>query len=206
MRIGILGTGTLATALGTAWARAGHEITIAGRSREKAAALARQIPSATATDPRSAVQDRDAVLLAVLWPGVSDMLGLAGAQDGTLRGIPLIDPTNAVEHGIGVLLTPPGTSAAEQIAALAPGAQVVKAFHLFAADEWLKDRSDATVALCGDEPAAVDLVGRLVKDVGAIPALLGPLARARQAEEVAGYVIGLAFAGVDPRSAVPQVG
>lgn len=206
MRIGILGTGTLATALGTAWARAGHEIAIAGRSREKAEALAWQIPSATAADPRSAVRDRDAVLLAVLWPGVPEMLRLAGAPDGTLRGTTLIDPTNAVEHGVGVLLTAPGTSSAEQITALAPGANVVKAFHLFAADEWLKGRSDATVALCGDDPTATELVGRLVKDVGATPALLGPLARARQVEEVAGFVIGLAFAGVDPRSAVPQVG
>ncbi|MGV9573550.1 NAD(P)-binding domain-containing protein, partial [Streptomyces nigra] len=40
MRIGILGTGTLATALATGWARAGHEVAIAGRSRAKAERIA----------------------------------------------------------------------------------------------------------------------------------------------------------------------
>lgn len=37
------------------------------------------------------------------------------------------------------------------------------------------------------------------------PAVLGALDRVRQLEEVAGFVIGLSFAGFDPRSAVPGV-
>jgi hypothetical protein len=40
---------------------------------------------------------------------------------------------------------------------------------------------------------------------GALPAVLGPLARAGQLEEVAGFVLGVAFAGVDPVDAVPGV-
>jgi hypothetical protein len=35
--------------------------------------------------------------------------------------------------------------------------------------------------------------------------VLGTLDRARQLEEVAGFVIGLAFAGTDPNSAIPRV-
>jgi hypothetical protein len=35
--------------------------------------------------------------------------------------------------------------------------------------------------------------------------VLGTLDRVRQLEEVAGFVIGLAFAGVDPQSAIPAV-
>ncbi|MFB8757767.1 hypothetical protein [Streptomyces nigra] len=41
--------------------------------------------------------------------------------------------------------------------------------------------------------------------MGGTPATLGTLDRVRQLEEVAGFVIGLAFAGVDPDSAVPVV-
>ena len=63
----------------------------------------------------------------------------------------------------------------------------------------------ATVAMCGDDPAALRTVGQLVRDVGGVPAVLGSLDRARQLEEVAGFVIGLAFAGADPRFAVPSV-
>ncbi|MEU6544956.1 NAD(P)-binding domain-containing protein [Streptomyces sp. NPDC046859] len=210
MRIGILGTGMLATALATGWARAGHEVAVAGRSRAKAERVARQTGDAVeAVAPREAVGGRDAVLLAVTWGGIEDMLRLAGAPEGALDGTPLIDPTNAVAHGVGALLVGPGESAAGRIARLAPGARVVKAFHLFPPDRWAASPASAkapvTVAMCGDDPAALKTVGDLVRDVGGIPATLGTLDRVRQLEEVAGFVIGLAFAGVDPNSAVPVV-
>lgn len=208
MRIGILGTGTLAKALGTGWADAGHDLVIGGRSPAKAEALAARLGSARAGTPRDAVTDRDVVLLAVLWEGVEDILRSAGAADGTLAGTTLIDPTNAVEHGVGELLVASGTSGAQQVAALAPGANVVKAFHLFPAEQWVRSvpAADAvTVAMCGDDQAALSCAGELVRDVGGVPAVLGPLSRARQLEEVAGFTIGLAFAGVDPGSAIPHI-
>ncbi|MFD6286921.1 NADPH-dependent F420 reductase [Streptomyces sp. NPDC060205] len=219
MRIGILGTGTLAAALGEGWIRAGNEVWIGGRSQAKADKLAERLgrlgsrgrpgQAAFAVTPREAVTDRDAVLLAVSWDGVGDMLGLAGAADGLLAGTPLIDPTNAVAHGVGDLLTERGESMAMRIAGLAPGAHVVKAFHLFPAGLWTGPAADgrprATVAMCGDDPAALRVVGELVSDVGGAPATLGTLGRVRQLEEVAGFVIGLAFAGVDPNSAIPKV-
>lgn len=206
MRIGILGTGTLAGALGAAWVRAGHEVLVGGRSHDRAAAAAARMGGgARAVSPAEAVAGRDVVLVAVAWEGLPDILRAAGAADGALAGTPVIDPTNAVEHGVGVLLPADGRAAAEHLADRAPGAHVVKAFHLFAADQWEAGREPVTVPLAGDDPAALDAVGRLVRDAGAHPVVLGPLARARQLEEVAGFVIGLAFSGTDPRSAVPHV-
>ncbi|MFB9906971.1 NADPH-dependent F420 reductase [Allokutzneria oryzae] len=204
MRIGILGTGTVAGALAESWSRKGHDVEVGGRSAAKAQALAKKV-GVRAAPPREVVRDKDAVLLAVLWDGVEDVLRSAGAAEGSLSGTPLIDPTNAVEHGVGVLLT--STSAAERIAELAPGAHVVKAFHMFAADQWGKEDADpVTVAMCGDDADALRVVGELVRDAGGAPAVLGPLNRARQLEEAAGFVIGLAFSGFDPNSAVPRVG
>jgi hypothetical protein len=102
MRIGILGTGTLAGALGTSWARAGHDLVVGGRSRLKAQELAERLGGAArAGTPREAVTGRDAVLLAVLCEGAQDILASAGAAEGALDGTPLIDPTNDVEHGVG---------------------------------------------------------------------------------------------------------
>ncbi len=208
MRIGILGTGTLAAALGEGWAHAGHELVVGGRSPVKARELAGRLGGGVrAVTPREAVTGRDAVLLAVSWDGVEDMLRSAGASEGLLAGTPLIDPTNAVEHGVGVLLPEGGDSMARRIARLAVGAQVVKAFHLFPAGQWTPRSGAApvTVAMCGDDPAALSVVGGLVRDVGGVPAVLGSLDRVRQLEEVAGFVIGLAFAGFDPGQAVPRV-
>ncbi|MER5185003.1 NAD(P)-binding domain-containing protein [Streptomyces sp. NPDC002896] len=210
MRIGILGTGTLAAALGEGWARAGHEVVIGGRSQAKAEELADRLgPGVLAVAPREAVIRRDAVLLAVSWDGVEEMLGSVGASGGSLEGTALIDPTNAVAHGVGFLLTEHGESMAKRIAGQAPGAHVVKAFHLFPAAQWTTapggGAARVTVAMCGDDLGALSVVSELVRDVGGTPAVLGSLDRVRQPEEVAGFVIGLAFAGFDPSSAVPRV-
>ncbi|MGW0659644.1 NADPH-dependent F420 reductase [Streptodolium elevatio] len=211
MRIGILGTGTLATALGEGWAGAGHEVVIGGRSAAKAEKAADRLGrTARAAAPRDVVAGADAVLLAVSWDGAEEMLRTAGAGDGSLRGTALVDPTNAVRHGVGVLLTEPGEAMAHRIARAAPGAHVVKAFHLFPAAQWTRARGvgepPATVPMCGDDPEALRVVGELVRAVGGSPAVLGPLDRVRQLEEVAGFTIGLAFAGVDPNSAIPRLG
>jgi len=205
MRIGVLGTGALARALGTGWVRAGHEVAVAGRSPDRARALAAALgPAAHAVDPRTAVTGRDAVLLAVAWDGAEQMLRAAGAPDGTLAGTPLIDPANAVEHGVGVLLTGTG-SMAGRVAALAPGAHVVKAFHLFPAGQWTRTGAGpVTVPMCGDDPAALATTGALARAVGGEPVVLGGLERARQLEEVAGFVIALTFAGHDPNAAIPR--
>jgi predicted dinucleotide-binding enzyme len=205
VRIGILGTGTLAAGLGAGWSRAGHEVVVAGRSAGKARALADRLGTGVrAATPAEAVAGAGAVLLAVAWEGVEDILRLAVP----LAGAVLIDPTNPVEHGVGVVRVAGGGSAAERIAELTPGARVVKAFHLFPADRWTDPPAGeppVTVAMCGDDPDALRVAGELVRAVGAVPAVLGPLHRARQLEEVAGFVIGLAFAGVDPNAAIPRV-
>jgi predicted dinucleotide-binding enzyme len=142
--------------------------------------------------------DADAVLLAVSWAGATETLRAAGPLDG----LPLIDPTNAVEHGVGVLHASP----AAHIAAQVPGAHGVKAFHLFPAGLWAQPGTGkGSVVMCGDDERALHLVGTLITDVGGTPAVLGGLDRVRQLEEVAGFVIGLAFAGIDPRSAIPSI-
>jgi predicted dinucleotide-binding enzyme len=205
MRIGILGTGTLATAVATGWTRAGHDISIGGRSPERAE-VAAKASGARARRLSEVAVDADAVLLSVQWEGIADILTAAGAPAGSLAGKPLIDPTNAVEHGIGVLRTESGRAIADHVAELAPGAHVVKALHLFPSTRWTTPGSSpVTVTMCGDDTRALEVVGSLVRDIGGIPAVFGGLDRARQLEEVAGFVIALAFAGVDPRSAIPAV-
>ncbi|GIE36856.1 NADP oxidoreductase [Actinoplanes italicus] len=203
MRIGILGTGILATALATRWTSAGHHVSIGGRSIERARAAAEAAGARTRRLSEIAV-DSDVVLLAVHWTGIGDILTAAGAPAGSLTGKILIDPTNAVDHGVGVLRTEPGRALAQQIAGLAPGAHVVKALHLFPSTQWTTPASPpVTVAMCGGDSRALEIAGSLVRDLGGMPAVLGGLDRARQLEEVAGFVIGLAFSGVDPQSAIP---
>lgn len=206
MRIGIIGTGHMARALGAAWVRAGHEVAIAGRSSEKARALADGL-GAQAVDVKDVADGRDAVLVVVPWDAAEHMVGLANVPSGTA----VIDATNAVSHGAGTLLVAPGESMAGRIAAAAPGAHVVKAFHTFPFTQWAQPTSAEAagqvplVVMCGDDQGALKAVGELARDLGGDPVVLGGLEQARQLEEVAAFVIAMAFSGHDPSAAVPAV-
>jgi len=207
MRIGILGTGTMAAALAHAWQRAGHAVVVGGRSPQKAAAIASR-PGISVLPPRQAPLGTDAVIIAVTWEAVDEALSAAGARTGSLAGLTVIDCTNPVDFATGVL-KPDRDSAVEHIARLAPGAHLVKALHLYAGQGWLTPRQPneppRVVAMCGDDPAALDTAGTLVRDLGGTPVVIGGLERGRQLEEVAGFVVRLVGLGVDPATPVPAV-
>jgi predicted dinucleotide-binding enzyme len=189
MRIGIFGTGAMATALGTHWANAGHELRVAGRDPARAAALGPR----TGTW-REVASFADALLLAVPADAVFEVLAAAGP----LRGQVLVDCTN--QPGPTGTEPPPGTPVAARIAAAAPDAHVVKAFNLAPADVWQKPPQTLTVPLCGDDPAALDAVRTLVRDTGCTPVRGGGLDRAHLLEATAAFAIGLWFAGEDAQA------
>ncbi|MFF9281134.1 NADPH-dependent F420 reductase [Streptomyces griseosporeus] len=194
MRIGILGTGNMADALGGQWRRAGHEVVAGGRS--------------AATGLREAAgHGTDAVLVALPWQAAIDVVGeLAEA----LRGRVLIDCTNPVGPGFR-LLTAGGPAAAERIAAAAPGARVVKAFNLCHEDVWrttppVFDGRPLAVPLCGDDEVALSVVRRLVRDLGCEPLNAGGLDRAGLLEATAALLIGLWVGeGADAQAIAPPL-
>ncbi|WTY82719.1 NAD(P)-binding domain-containing protein [Micromonospora sp. NBC_01405] len=208
MNVGILGTGNLATALGRAWAAAGHPVVVTGRSSGNASRVAGQIGGAAeAVEPADFAARVDAVVVAVAWEGLEESLALVGAADGSLSGMTVIDCTNAVDFATGQL-KPTSGSAAELVARLARGAHVVKALHLFAGVSWPyagPQDSAPVVAICGDQPEALERAGALIADLGGRTAVLGGLTSARQLEEAAGFVMRVVAAGSNPRFAVPDV-
>ncbi|RDG34839.1 NADPH-dependent F420 reductase [Streptomyces corynorhini] len=205
MRIGIIGTGAMAAALGAHWARAGHELLIGGRSPAKAAELARRLGGRPGA-PAEAALHGDAALLAVGFDAVAEVLADAGAAAGALRGRVLIDCTNALGPGF-LLTTGTGPGAARTIAA-ATGARVVKAFNHSAEAVWRLDPpvfpdGPLAVPLCGDDADALELVSTLVLDTGCVPLRAGGLDRADQLEAMTAFLIGLWKTGQDPRAMLP---
>jgi predicted dinucleotide-binding enzyme len=192
MRIGILGTGGMADALGTQWRRAGHEVVAGSRSRGGL---------------REAAEfGTDAVLLAVPYAAVVEVVaGLEQALDGRT----LIDCTNPVGPPGFSLLTAGGPSAAERIAAAAPTAHVVKAFNLCHVDVWrltppVFDGRPLAVPLCGDDAGALHVVRQLVRDLGCEPLDAGGLERAGLVEATAALLIGLWVGeGADAQAIAP---
>ena len=80
MRIGILGSGLMGGKLGTIFARAGHDVVLSySRSEPKLKRLAREAGGrASAGTPREPAEEADALLLAVHWSRVDDVLKQAG--------------------------------------------------------------------------------------------------------------------------------
>ncbi len=207
MRIGILGTGNMADALGAHWVRAGHEVTVGGRDEEKAARLAARIGAAGHGSLRAAARAADAVLLAL--PHEAGEVVVAGLR-GELAGKVLVDCSNPVGAGFR-LLTEGGPAAAGRLAAAAPDARVVKAFNLCHEDVWrmtppVFDGQPLAVPLCGDDERALDVVRELVRDVGCAPVTAGGLDRAGLVEATAALVIGLWVGeGADARAMLPPL-
>ncbi len=202
MKIGILGTGNLAVALGKAWAAAGHTILVTGRDHSHADAAAAQIGGAS-VEPADLAGRADVVVVAIAWDGLAPALALVGGESGALAGKTVIDCTNAVDFATGRLIPETG-SAAEVAARVATGAHVVKALHLYAGTSWPAD-GEPVVAICGDDAGALRRTEALIADLGGRAAVIGGLDAARQAEEAAGFVMRLVGAGVNPRFAVPDV-
>src|SRR5213594_4298000 len=84
MQVGILGSGLMGGKLGTIFARAGHEVVFSyARSQTKLKMLARDAKGkARAGTPREATKEADAVLLAVHWSRIKDVLNQAGDLSG----------------------------------------------------------------------------------------------------------------------------
>ena len=199
MRIGILGSGLMGDKLGTLFARAGHEVVFSfARSEHKLRRLAQEAGArARAGTPAEAAREADAVLLAVHWSSVDEVL----QQAGTLEGKTLIScslPMNADDTDLVVAHT---SSGAEELAKKVPGARLVAAFNtvpsevLFGVFEGRARHNRPGLVYCGDAPAAKTIAATLIRDIGFDPVDAGPLRIARYMEPFGLLVARLAYEG-----------
>src|SRR5438045_1096106 len=173
MRIGILGSGLMGGKLGTIWARAGHEVVFSyARSEQKLEKLARDAKGkARAGTPREAAQDADALLLAVHWSHVDDVLKQAGDLSGKVI-VTCSLPMNASDTELVVAHT---SSGAEALAAQVPKAQIVAAFQtvpsevLFDVFEARGNPTRPSLVFCGDHQNAKRVAAALIRDAGFDP-------------------------------------
>jgi predicted dinucleotide-binding enzyme len=181
----IVGSGRMARGIATRLLAGGSSVSFAARDAEAVTALAGKLLGAA---PRGASVEvipfgeanGGGVCLAVPYAAVASVLDAYGPQ---LAGTVLVDITNPVDwSSFDSLVTPPGTSAAEEIARLVPAARVVKAFNTtFAGPLAAGERLD--VLLAGDDEDAKASVAELVEAAPALrPLDVGPLRRARELE------------------------
>ena len=111
---------------------------------------------------------------------------VAAAHRDELAGKVVVDISNPVDFAtFDSLVVPAGTSAAEQIAAAAPGAWVVKAFNTTFAGNLVSGEAGGApldVFIAGDDADARRAVAELAASGGLRPIDAGPLKRARELE------------------------
>ena len=201
MRIGILGSGLMGGKLGTIFARAGHDVIFSySHSQRKLKRLAREAGGhARAGTPREAALNADALLLAVHWSRVNDVL----KQVGDLAGKVIIScslPMNANDTALAVAHT---SSGAEVLAKKLRKANVISAFStvpsevLFEvfAEKKRRTRRRPSLMYCGDAQDAKETAATLIRDVGFEPVDAGPLRIARYLEPFALAMAQLAYEG-----------
>lgn len=195
MKLGIIGAGNMGKALGKLAAKAGYEVLYAAQTEASAKAAAESTAhGARFGSVREAVAFGDLVLLAVPFGAVEAVLGDVTTS---LAGKILIDLTNPLAPDFMSLTLGFETSAGEEIAKLAPGARVVKAFNTVFA-QVLNDGprisgEKVTVFFAGDDAAAKGTVERFIQELGFDAVHAGPLRNARYLEPATELLIQLAY-------------
>ena len=199
MRIGILGSGLMGGKLGTIFARAGHDVVFSyARSEQKLKRLARQAGErAQAGTPNDAVRNADAILLAVHWSRVNDVLKQAGNVSGKVI-VSCSMPMTKDDSELAIAHT---SSGAEALAKKVRRAHVVSAFGtvpsevLFSVFDKRRRATRPSLVYCGDNRKAKQVAARLIRDVGFDPIDAGPLRTARYMEPFTMLVAQLAYEG-----------
>jgi predicted dinucleotide-binding enzyme len=185
VNVAIIGAGKMGG--GIARALSGrHDVRVGSRDGARGAELAKELGAASGGTYTDAVTGADVIFLTVPWASVKETLG----KLGDLSGRVVVDVTNPYLNGR--LQLHDGTSDAEEIQRIAPGARVVKGWNLVFS-QVANTGGDfggqaASVFLAGDDAEAKDTVASLARDMGYDPLDCGPLANARGLEQMVGAV------------------
>lgn len=182
MRVTVIGSGNVGSAIARAAKNAGMEVTVADIAAGKLEALAEELGIDTSTELAKASSAADIIALAVPFAAVADV---ASELADIVAGKIVIDATNPIGGEGPVNLE---RSGAETIQDLLPGARVVKAFNtVFAGNQDTAEvdgvQLDGFVA--SDDGDAKAEVSRFLEQVGFRVIDSGPLAAARYLEAMA---------------------
>ena len=205
LKIGIIGSGNVGSALGAVWVKAGHDVMFSSRHLEHDQSLAASLgDGARAGTPREAAAFGDALIVSVPYGALPDVgKDLADLIKGKL----VIDTCNPFPQRDGEIANwarekGAGLAAAE----LLPGARIVRAFNAIGAASMgsaYQEPGRIGMPIAGDDSHAVEVASRLIREIGYEPVLIGGLAMGkhlmpgtalageRSAEEVRRIAAGL---------------
>jgi len=202
MKIGFIGSGSMARALAAKW-QGKHDLLFSARDLGKAALVAADY-GAQAGSARQAVEFGDVVVLATRWDDALDAVAQAGG-DSVFAGKVVIDINNPVSTETFLTTREDGRSLTQALEEVLPGAEIGKAFNMAQAAVWANpdmtyDGRRMVTLFTAETARATETIAELIRDVGAEPLQLGGNAHAYQLEAAAAIVIKFLFTGRDPQT------
>lgn len=171
----------------------GHEVVLSSRhGPESLAAKISELGDGASAAPVKKAASLDYVLLADPWPNI----------ENALRGLPpwngrvLIDATNPFsQYSPHLVLADLGDmGASEVVAALAPGARIVKAFNSIVTGRFndgpVKNGGRRVIFVSGDHPEPIEFVRGLIESFGFTPIHLGGLVVGGRLQQAGGPLAG----------------
>lgn len=193
MGICIIGAGNVGMALGAAFTRRGEAVHFGVPDPEKYRVAVQALgPLARIATTVDAIGASDIAILAVPHAAVAAIAQALPDWQGRI----VVDATNPLASGLSGLALGTTTSGAEELARLAKGARMVKAFNTTGAENMADSRyagGSPWMPVCGDDADARQKVLALATMIGFDAVDCGPLSAARYLEPFAMTWIHLAF-------------
>lgn len=188
MKIGILGSGTVAQTLAGGFLKHGYEVMVGTRDAGKLAEWRGNHPKGHVGSFNEAAAFGEALVLAVKGTAAADVLRAAGTRN--LAGKLVMDACNPIadeppSHGVLRFFTTLGESLMERLQEEFPNARLVKAFNSVGAPRMVNPEFKAgkpTMFICGDDPNAKATATRILDDFGWETADMGNVEAARAIE------------------------
>ncbi|HUO20818.1 MAG TPA: NAD(P)-binding domain-containing protein [Steroidobacteraceae bacterium] len=183
LRIGIIGTGHIGGTLARLWVAAGHEVLVSSRHPQELRGLAATLgPRAHVGTPRDAALFGEVVVVSVPY-GALPQVGRD--LQGELAGKIVLDTCNPYPSRDGAMaLEARRLSTGVADPRFLPGTRLVRAFNAINSGDLSSEAHRAgepvAIPLAGDDPQALAVAQRLVRDAGFEPVVVGPLSRARE--------------------------
>jgi hypothetical protein len=177
MKIGMIGSGNVGSALGRVWARGGHQVMFSSRHLEDDKRLAADIgANARAGTPREAAAFGDVLVFAVPYGALPE---LGQALRDSIKGKVVIDACNPFPRRDGEIAERAREKGAGLMSAeLLPGARIVRAFNAVGADRMGQAHEEpgrVGMPIAGDDEEALDIASTLIREIGYEPVRIGGL-------------------------------
>lgn len=181
MKIGIIGSGNVGSALGRVWAQAGHEVMFSSRHLETDKALAKDVGNgATAGTPEQAAAFGDVVVFAVPYRALPE---LGKALSTQIKGKIVIDTCNPFPGRDGdIAIQAREKGAGVTTAELLSGASIVRAFNAVGAGRMgsaHEEPGKVAMPFASNDAKAIEVASTLIRDIGYEPVLVGDLEMGR---------------------------